>query len=127
MSISDAHLDEMIDIGFDCIPPHRRQVLDALIDTDDAMTTTIATASSYPTSTARRTLEDLTAIGMVRRVAGREAGTNVDRWSLSEEAHQWYRQIGVSEISTREGKRVNKDITTLPDISGTSSTVEREA
>ena len=67
------------------------------------MATTIATASGYPTTAARRTLEDLAAIGIVRRLAGRDAGTNVDRWSLSDEAHQWYRQIGVPEKSSCAG------------------------
>ena len=105
--VSDSDFDEIIQIGMDCIPPHRRQVLAALVAGDAATTTTIATASGYPTTAARRTLEDLAAIGMVQRVAGRDAGTNVDSWCLSDEAHQWYCQIGVPEISSRTSVGVN--------------------
>ncbi len=101
--VNDSDFDEIVELGLDCIPPHRRQVLTALISSTELLTSSLATKTGYPTSSARRILEDLTAIGVVRRVAGREEGTNVDRWSLSEEAHEWYSQIRVSEKSTRGG------------------------
>lgn len=102
-NVSAPDFDEIVEIGFDCIPPHRRQLLDALIHGGELKTTAIAGETGYPTATARMILEDLTAIGVVTRLAGREEGTNVDTWRLSEEAQEWRRQIGVYEISSCGG------------------------
>ncbi len=106
-NVSDSDFDEIIEIGMDCIPPHRRQVLESLILEGELKTTAVATATGYPTSTAKIILEDLTAIRIVKRFASRDQGTNVDRWQLSTEAGNWYRQIGKHENSSRAGMGVN--------------------
>lgn len=110
--VTEDDFAEIVNIGFDSVPPERRQVVNALIEGGDLTTTAIAKMTGYPTSPARRILEDLTAIGVVDRFPGREEGTNVDTWQLSEDASDWYRQIGVPEKSSRAGRGKTKDVAT---------------
>jgi hypothetical protein len=75
--------------ALDSIPALRRSVLDLLATRDDeAETSTIAEALGYPTSTARRTLEDLTAHELVRRVKHGEG--KADTWLLGPWARDRY-------------------------------------
>jgi DNA-binding IclR family transcriptional regulator len=73
----------------DCIPALRRDVFDHLANNDDKWKTKeLATTLGYPYQTTKRTLEDLTAHGVVcRHPVG-----NTDLWNLSDEAFTLFRQ-----------------------------------
>src|SRR5207248_7681279 len=58
---------EVTKCALDSIPAIRRGVLDALLLVVDQDTTELATQLGYPSTTTRRTLEDLTAHGLVDR------------------------------------------------------------
>ena len=88
--LSDATFDEVLSIGMDCIPPPRRQVLEALINAAGELTTTEVTdKTGYPVNSARRILEELMAIGLVDRKLNR----NTYWWNLSKEATRWHTSI----------------------------------
>jgi hypothetical protein len=68
--------------ALDSMPAIRRTVLEDLIRQPDGATTTeIAERVSYPTTTARRALEDLTAHGIVRRESGGQG--RADHWHVA--------------------------------------------
>lgn len=94
----------LLKVGLDCMPSPRRAAFLALLERDDGAalnTSNIATLIDYPTTTTRRTLEDLAAHGVVRREA-RGSG-KADYWYLSDWARaRWnaaQNQPTVSEIS----------------------------
>jgi hypothetical protein len=68
-------------VAFDCITKTRRAVIDHLRADPDILheTTAVAVAVRYPTSTARRALEDLAVHGLCER----QKGGNSDSWRLS--------------------------------------------
>jgi hypothetical protein len=69
-------------VGVDCIPEVRRKALECLVQqTEPIETSAIADAMAYPTSTARRTLEDLTGHGLVCRFAEGEGKPH--RWQIT--------------------------------------------
>jgi hypothetical protein len=71
-------------IGFDSMPALRRQVLELLVqDRGELQTSAIAAALDVPTQTARRTLEDLTAHRVLKRL------TNGDGKAHSWRAADW--------------------------------------
>jgi hypothetical protein len=100
-------MDEIREIGLDCIPQQRRKVIDVLLQKELVTTTAIATASGYPTNSTRRILEELKAVELIERVAARDEGGNVDRWQLSDEASQWHAKTLVPEISLLTGGERN--------------------
>ena len=60
-------------VAMDCIPALRRDVFDRLAENDDKWKTSeLATTLGYPYQTTKRTLEDLTAHGVVHRQPGRK-------------------------------------------------------
>jgi hypothetical protein len=65
--------------AFDSMPAQRRRVLELLATTEAATTKEAALALGLPTTTARRTLEDLTAHSVVVR----DTGEKGDTWRLS--------------------------------------------
>ena len=70
--------------ALDSMPALRRTVLEALAAVDAATTTQIAERVGYPTTTARRALEDLAAHGIVQRQSqgqGRAGLWNVSDWT----------------------------------------------
>jgi len=87
--------------GLDCIPKLRRSVFDTLLAARDWLTTTaIATATQHPTTTTRRSLEDLCAHGVVERQAGGKG--KHDRWVLAALARDRYAAVGAPEMSKGE-------------------------
>jgi hypothetical protein len=74
----------VLQIGQDSMPAPRRIMLEALLARADSRTstTTIAEATKYPTSTCRRYLLELHAIGFVDRHP--EGPGKPDTWSLSD-------------------------------------------
>ncbi|MCA1702022.1 MAG: hypothetical protein LC808_01615, partial [Actinobacteria bacterium] len=86
----------VVKAGLDCIPKLRRAVFDVLLATEDWLTTkTVATRTGYPTMTARRSLEDLNAHGVVDRQPaekGKGDGKS-DLWQVSALARTRYEVI----------------------------------
>ena len=74
-----------VKVALDCIPALRRAILDTLSERPGLSTSEAAESIAYPTTTTRRTLEDLHAYGLVDREL-RGAG-NADRWTLSRLAY----------------------------------------
>jgi hypothetical protein len=71
-------------MALDSIPATRRKLLDGLRTRDDGGTPELAAAVGLPTTTARRSLEELAVYGMVSRESGGNGKS--DRWSLTEHA-----------------------------------------
>jgi hypothetical protein len=72
----------VVKVAFDSMPAQRRKVLEHLSEAESTTTREAATLLGLPTTTARRTLEDLAAHGLVRRVAGSDPG-EPDTWHLA--------------------------------------------
>jgi hypothetical protein len=89
----------VVKVALDCMPALRRKVFLLLAERSAfTETTAIATAVGYPTQTARRTLEDFTAHGVVARESG--GGGKADRWALSAWARERYANaVTVPEMS----------------------------
>jgi transcription initiation factor IIE alpha subunit len=76
-------------IALDCMPAIRRAVFSKLVhDEHKWETPELATKLGYPTQTTRRTLEDLTAHGLIIRHKNGQA----DQWNLSDLASTWYQR-----------------------------------
>lgn len=69
-------------VAADSMPALRRRVLDLLSDGRRRTTTEVATALDYPTNTAVRALEDLTAHGVCRRYA--QGRGKAHEWELTD-------------------------------------------
>jgi IclR helix-turn-helix domain len=71
-------------VAQDCMPAPRRVMLGALFQRrESANTTEIAEMTGYPTNTARRYLQELTALGLVDRIP--EGPGKADRWEPSKD------------------------------------------
>jgi hypothetical protein len=89
-------------VGLDSMPALRRRVLDVLLaSADELPTPKIAEATSHPTSTVRRTLQDLAGHGIAeRRARDTGEGENADSWRLTDWARAQYVAVyGVPEMS----------------------------
>jgi hypothetical protein len=76
-------------VGLDCIPKLRRSAFDVLLNVDEWRSTTdVAAAAKYPTTTARRALEDMAAHGVIDRMAG--GSGKPDQWRLANVARDRY-------------------------------------
>jgi hypothetical protein len=74
-------------VGLDCMPAIRRAVFSKMVgDEQKWETAELATQLGYPTQTTRRTLEDLTAHGIVIRQKNGKA----DQWNLSDLTYGLY-------------------------------------
>jgi hypothetical protein len=88
-------------VGLDCMPKLRRNVFTYLAGQTIARdTTTIANKVAYPTTTARRALEDLTVHGVVERASGGDGKADV--WRLTRWARDQYERAGFPEMSVEE-------------------------
>lgn len=84
--------------AFDSMPQIRRRVFELLRTADGQLdTTAIATAVGYPTATAHRACEDLTAHGIVTRQSCGKG--KADRWTLSDWTREQYAAATSSEMS----------------------------
>lgn len=77
----DEAFEHVVRVGLDCLPKLRRGVFDQLAFRNPDWRTTVDLAASlgYPTTTARRSLEDLAAHGVVER---RPGDGKADLWQL---------------------------------------------
>jgi putative DNA primase/helicase len=110
-------------VGLDCMPKLRRGVFRVLA-ADDAWHETVALALHvhYPTSTARRALEDLAVHGIAERESG---GTgNADRWHLSDWARELYERASVPEMSVDSSYKSPNPV--CGDFSGTLNADDAE-
>jgi predicted ArsR family transcriptional regulator len=81
-------------IAFDSIPSPRREVLQHMLESEDASTLTaaVATALDLPTRSAERALEELNAHGLLGRSKSGAGETSPNLWQTSEQARaRWVR------------------------------------
>jgi hypothetical protein len=101
--------------ALDSMPAQRLSAIRLLEHRDSAVdTTSIATALGLPTTTARRTLEDLAAHHVLIRSAGGKG--NADTWTLSEWTRCRLPRLTVPEMSNTpiSHKHVEEDISGTP-------------
>jgi hypothetical protein len=79
-SVSLATYSTVVQVANDTLPATRQVVLQAVLASEvSATTTNIATATDYPTSSARKYLEELAAVKLVARTS--EGPGKADRWT----------------------------------------------
>jgi hypothetical protein len=80
IGLDDKHAWKLVSkTAFDSMPAQRRRVLELLAETDGKATRDVALALGLPTTTARRTLEDLAA----HNILIRDDGGKGDTWRFS--------------------------------------------
>lgn len=104
-TLSEDAANEIVAIGMDCIPPHRRTVLEALIDGGDLATTDVSQRTGYPVQTVRRTCEELVAL----KLATRTTEERTYHWQASEQALEWFEPIGYTPVVTEKSVREEKE------------------
>jgi hypothetical protein len=89
-AVNSADLRRVARVATDSIPAVRRMVLESLAtrDVEDLTTTALAKQVRYNTTTLRRALEDLQALGLVDCQKAETAG-RPDRWCLSPSYRAW--------------------------------------
>jgi predicted ArsR family transcriptional regulator len=93
------------------MPQIRRDCLDQLAPEQLQITTTdIADEIGYPASTVRRSLEDLTAHGLVHREHQGEGKANL--WQLTTWTRERYSELGIHQNYTPNGDRAHPAQTT---------------
>ncbi|MBM3744855.1 MAG: hypothetical protein FJW34_03540 [Acidobacteria bacterium] len=114
-------------VGLDCLPAVRRAVLETLLAAIGPMDTPeVAAAVRYPTTTARRALEDLAGHGLIEREPG--GGRKPDSWGVTPETRELVENAGLT-LPERGGLCVPEmSLYTTPtlddDISGTQTPIE---
>ncbi len=116
IGLDDRHAWQLVTkVALDSMPAPRRKVIEHLIVHTTKTTKEVATVLGLPTTTARRTLEDLAAHGVVTRRSGGKGKS--DTWALSPATRDDYRLGTVPEMSGNPSPR-NKQHA-YDDISGT--------
>ena len=109
-------------VGLDSMPAIRRKVISALLEHPGELSAPdLAATLDYPTSTTRRTLEDLTAYGLIRR---NKAEFNRDLWSATPLAQELAGRLQscIPEILTNE---ILEKLYSVSSISDTQLETER--
>lgn len=108
--------------ALDSMPALRRATLDHLHASAAGLDTTqAAVASGYPTTTARRALEELTAHGLVTRT--QQGAGHADHWTLSEWARAKLDSIHAS-VPEKSESPITHPHRVYDDISGTPPVAE---
>lgn len=83
--VTEDDIRTVVRVGLDCIPAVRRLALEHLAagDEEDLTTSALAQQAQYSTTTIRRALEDLQALGLVECEKGGQG--RADRWRLRDE------------------------------------------
>jgi hypothetical protein len=106
----------------DSVPALRLATITRLYEADDELSTTdVAVSGSYPTTTTRRTLEDLTALALVERRSNGKG--KADTWRLTDEAREQFDAVRQPFPKSREadnGTVPEKSDGTYQDGSATS-------
>jgi IclR helix-turn-helix domain len=90
IGLADEHAWRLVTkTAFDSMPAQRRRVLELLADTAEATTKQVALELGLPTTTARRTLEDLAAHRLVLRES---SDGKSDTWRFSAWTQEKYRR-----------------------------------
>jgi len=76
-------------IAQDTIPAVRRTVLEAVLAAPESITSELGERTGYPTNTARRYLEELTAFGLLARASAGQGHPN--RWAPSDKLQGYLR------------------------------------
>jgi hypothetical protein len=82
-AVSVATYTTVVQIANDTLPATRQVILQAVLANDGADTVEIASATAYPTSTARRYLQELAAVRLVTKQSGGQG--KADRWNASDD------------------------------------------
>ena len=98
-------------VAFDSMPAQRRTAIEHLQSVESTTTKDTAFVLGVPTTTARRTLEDLAAHGVVTRTPATQPG-EADTWALADE-------LAVPEMS--EHPSLKTPNTAYDDFSGTGA------
>jgi hypothetical protein len=109
----------VVKVALDSMPAQRRKVIEHLRSAESTTTKEAGTLLGLPTTTARRTLEDLAAHGLVTRTPATEPG-QPDTWSLAGWARATSATGAVPEMSEHPPSK--KPHTTDDDFSGTGTT-----
>ncbi len=97
--------------ALDSMPALRQKVVLAMLETDvEIATSNLATRLGYPTVTTRRTLEDLTCYGVVKRKSQGEG--RADIWSLTDWTRKTYEAAirPLPEIREEDSIPFNKNL-----------------
>ena len=97
-TVADVDYLTTVKIGLDCLPAPRRRMIDTLSrlagqGNGSPSTTTISEVTRYPTSTARRYLAELHAIGFVDKASG--GSGRADDWTLADEYHELIKAVSL--------------------------------
>lgn len=121
--VDSADLELIAAIAQDSIPRNRLRVLLDLRAYGESETTQVAERLDLPTSTTRRLLEDVTALGMAQRM--KQGPGQSDLWVLSPEfATLWERFAPTSDAHERVETTDGND--TLPTLSEKSTSIYYE-
>jgi hypothetical protein len=102
-------------VTLDCLPKLRRLALEALIAGDWMRTAAVAVAVNVPTSTMRRTLEDLAAHGIVERDAAHARSADADgdkhndQWRLAPKARALFEATNVPTKPGTGSRKLNPE------------------
>jgi hypothetical protein len=88
----------VMQVAQDTLPATRQVILQAVLATPGAPTTDIATATDYPTSSARRYLQELAAVKLVTRMPAGHG--KADQWTASTDLLGMLHDIQVPVITT---------------------------
>lgn len=99
---TDKAWETINEIAFSSMPQIRRDCLDQLAPVHGQIdTTVVAEELGYPASTVRRSLEDLTAHGLVHREHQGEGKANL--WQLTAWTRERYSELGIHQSYTPNG------------------------
>ncbi len=106
-------------VALDSLPQKRKLVLGILIDNKEEHLNTkkIGLKINYPTNTTRRILEDLHALGLIRK-EGKGQGSP-DEWWVSKHTFYLLEKAGLSSLRANEPEKEKEE--TLPDMSDTTT------
>jgi hypothetical protein len=103
-------------VAWDCVPGVRRSVLVPLRSATEPVTTgAVVSATGLPKTTAERTLEDLTLLGVVRRHRAGQGETSPWTWQLTDWARNLWPNPASPEVS---GGSLTSPSHSFDDISG---------
>lgn len=109
--VEDSDYAFIFRVALDCLPSVRLQVIETLKGTAEFLTTSqVAAHIGYPTTTARRSLEDLAALGIVA-IRKAERSGQADNWQLTDEARML---LGIAAVTLSPESELDTKTATVP-------------